>query len=57
MARPAIHPGEHLLEEIEALEFWLNLQTVYDLRLAKESTVRSIKSLPKLRRPELVHAD
>jgi addiction module HigA family antidote len=27
-------------------QFWLNLQTLYDLRLAQQKTGRSIKSLP-----------
>lgn len=96
----AIHPGEHLGEELQALdmsaaalarqlnvptnritqilngsraitgdtalrlahffgtsaEFWLNLQTLYDLRLAQEKAGKSIKALPKLRRSELIHA-
>jgi len=96
----AIHPGEHLAEELEALnmsaaelarkldvptnrvtqilngtrsvtgdtalrlahffgtspQFWLNLQTLYDLRLAQQKTGRSIKSLPRLKRREPVHA-
>jgi addiction module HigA family antidote len=91
MAIPAIHPGEHLTEELKALdmsaaelarhdvptnriaqilngtraitgdtalrlahffgtsaEFWLNLQSLYDLRLAQEKVGKSIKSLPRL---------
>jgi antitoxin HigA-1 len=96
----AIHPGEHLAEELEALElsaaelarkmnvptnrvtqilngtraitgdtalrlahffgtsaeFWLNLQSLYDLRLAEEKAGKSIKSLPRLKRREPVHA-
>lgn len=100
MSITAIHPGEHLAEELEALDmsaaelarkldvptnrvtqilngtrsitgdtalrlahffgtsarFWLNLQTLYDLRLAQRKTGRSIKSLPRLKRRELVHA-
>ena len=100
MAITAIHPGEHLAEELQALdmsaaelarqldvptnritqilngtraitgdtalrlahffrtsaEFWLNLQTVYDLRLAQEKAGRSIKALPKLKRRELIQA-
>jgi antitoxin HigA-1 len=96
----AIHPGEHLAEELEALDmsaaelarklgvptnritqilngtrsitgdtalrlahffgtspqFWLNLQTLYDLRLAQQKTGRSIKSLPRLKRREPVPA-
>ena len=100
MALTAIHPGEHLAEELEALDmsaaelarkidvptnrvtqilngtrsvtgdtalrlahffgtsaqFWLNLQTLYDLRLAQERAGKSIKALPRLKRRELVHA-
>jgi len=100
MAIPAIHPGEHLAEELKALdmsaaelarqlnvptnrvtqilngtraitgdtalrlahffctsaEFWLNLQSLYDLRLAREKTGKSIKALPTLKRHELIHA-
>jgi antitoxin HigA-1 len=99
MALTAIHPGEQLAEELEALDmsaaalarkinvptnritqilngtraitgdtalrlahffgtsaqFWLNLQSLYDLRLAQEKVGRSIKGLPKLKRRELVH--
>ena len=100
MALTAIHPGEHLAEELEALDmsaaelarkinvptnritqilngtraitgdtalrlahffgtsaqFWLNLQSLYDLRLAQEKVGKSIKALPRLKRRELVHA-
>jgi addiction module HigA family antidote len=100
MALTAIHPGEHLAEELEALnmsaaelarkidvptnrvtqilnrrraitgdtalrlahffgtsaQFWLNLQSLYVLRLAQEKSGKSIKALPTLRRGELVHA-
>ena len=100
MAVTAIHPGEHLAEELEALdmsaaelarqldvptnritqilngtraitgdtalrlahffgtsaEFWLNLQSLYELRLAHEKVGRSIKTLPTLKRRELIHA-
>jgi antitoxin HigA-1 len=100
MPLTAIHPGEHLAEELEALDmsaaelarkldvptnrvtqilngtrsitgdtalrlahffgasaqFWLNLQTLYDLRLAEEKTGRAIKSLPRLKRRETVPA-
>ena len=100
MAPTAIHPGEHLAEELQALsmsaaelarqldvptnritaiingqrsitgdtalrlahffgtsaEFWLNLQTLYDLRIAEQKAGRAIKGLPKLRRREPVHA-
>ena len=100
MAVTAVHPGEHLAEELGALDmsaaelarkldvptnrvtqilhgtrsitgdtalrlahffgtsaqFWLNLQTLYDLRLAQQKTGRAIKRLPRLKRPEPVHA-
>ena len=100
MALIAIHPGEHLAEELEALdmsaaafarqlkvptnriteiingqraitgdtalrlahffgtsaEFWLNLQSLYDLRLAKRAAGKSIKALPTLKDREPVHA-
>jgi len=100
MALTAIHPGEHLAGELEALhmsaaelarkinvptsritqiwngtraitgdtalrlahffgtsaQFWLNLQSLYDLRLAREKVGKSIKALPTLKRRELVHA-
>ena len=99
MAVTAIHPGEHLAEELEALDmsaaelarkinvptnrvtqilngtraitgdtalrlahffgtsaqFWLNLQSLYDLRLAQEKAGKSIKGLPRLKRHESVH--
>src|SRR6266446_5468660 len=94
MALTAIHPGEHLAEELEELnmsaaelarqlqvptnritaiingqraitgdtalrlahffgtsaEFWLNLQSLYDLRIAQKKVGGSIKALPKLKR-------
>ena len=94
MARNAIHPGEHLAEQLEALdmsaaelgrrlkvpanriteiingqraitgdtalrlghffhtspEFWLNLQAIYDLRLAQQKSGNAIKALPTLAR-------
>ncbi len=100
MAIAAIHPGEHLAEELEALDlsaaelarkmkvptnrvtqilngtrsitgdtalrlahffgtsaqFWLNLQSLYDLRLAEEKAGKSIKAPPRLKRREPVHA-
>jgi len=100
MPLTAIHPGEHLAEELEALDmsaaelarkldvptnrvtqilngtrsitgdtalrlahffgtsaqFWLNLQSLYDLRIAQRKAGRSIKALPRLRRNEPVHA-
>jgi addiction module HigA family antidote len=96
----AIHPGEHLAEELHALDmsaaelarklgvptnrvtqilsgtrsitgdtalrlahffgtspqFWLNLRNLYDLRLAQKKAGKSVKSLPRLKRRELVHA-
>jgi antitoxin HigA-1 len=100
VALSAIHPGEHLAEELKALdmsaaelarkidvptnrvtqilngkraitgdtalrlahffgtsaEFWLNLQSLYELRLAREKAGKSIKALPTLKRGDLVHA-
>ena|SRR5687768_5025573 len=94
MARLAIHPGEHLADELKALsmsaaelarqlgvptnrvtgivngqravtgdtalrlghffgtspEFWLNLQTLYELRVAERKTGKTIKALPTLKR-------
>jgi len=100
MTLTAIHPGEHLAEELRALDmsaaelarkidvptnrvtqilngaraitgdtalrlahffgtsaqFWMNLQSLYDLRLAQEKAGKSIKALPTLKRRELVRA-
>ena len=100
MASRAIHPGEHLAEELDALDmsaaelgrrlkvptnrvtaiingqraisgdtalrlaqffgtspqFWLNLQSLYEIRLAEEKSGRAIKKLPSLKRVEEVHA-
>lgn len=96
----AIHPGEHLAEELSELrmsaaelarqlevptnriteilngrrgvsgdtalrlahffgttaKFWLNLQSLYEIRLAQQKSGKSIKSLPTLKRLENVHA-
>ena len=98
MTIPAIHPGEHLAEELRELnmsatslarqldvptnritailngrrsitgdtalrlahffdtsaEFWLNLQKLYELRLAEEKAGNGIRSLPTLRDREPV---
>lgn len=100
MAITAIHPGEHLAEELRELrmsaaelarrldvptnriteilngrraitgdtalrlahffgttaEFWLNLQSLYEIRLAKQKSGKSIRALPKLKRLEHVSA-
>ena len=37
-------------------QFWLNLQNLYDLRLAQKKAGKSVKALPKLKRRDLVHA-
>lgn len=37
-------------------EFWLNLQSLYDLRLAQEKPGKAIKALPSLKKRELIHA-
>jgi addiction module HigA family antidote len=99
MVITAIHPGEHLAEELEALgmsaaelarqlkvptnrvtgilngqravtgdtalrlghffgtspEFWLNLQSLYDLRLADQKAGKSIRILPTLKKHAPVH--
>jgi addiction module HigA family antidote len=96
----AIHPGEHLAEELKELgmsaaelarkldvptnrvtgilngqraitgdtalrlahffgtsaEFWLNLQSLYELRIAQKKAGRSIRTLPRLNRGERVPA-
>jgi len=36
-------------------EFWLNLQSLYEIRLAEQANGKSIKSLPTLKRLEQVH--
>jgi antitoxin HigA-1 len=100
MPLTAIHPGEHLAEELEALgmsaaelarqlkvptnritailngqravtgdtalrlghffgtsaEFWLNLQSLYELRLAEKKAWKSIKVLPTLKQRTQTHA-
>jgi addiction module HigA family antidote len=100
MAPIAIHPGEHLAEELDALnmsaaelarqlkvptnrvteilngqraitgdtalrlghffgtsaEFWLNLQGLYELRLADAKSGKVIKKLPTLKRLEAAQA-
>lgn len=96
----AIHPGEHLAEELNELglsaaelarrlkvptnriteilngrraitgdtalrlahffgmtaEFWLNLQSLYEIRLARQKAGKSIKGLPTLKQMEQVRA-
>ena len=37
-------------------EFWLNLQSLYELRLAQQKAGRSIKALPTLKSRRLLHA-
>jgi antitoxin HigA-1 len=65
MPPPAIHPGEHLAEEVELPanrvtqilngtrtvtgESWLNLRRIYALRLAQGEAGKSIKALPRLK--------
>lgn len=60
MAKTAIHPGEHLAKELNELgvsaEFWLNLQILYELRLARKKVARSIEALPTLKPSERVSA-
>jgi addiction module HigA family antidote len=37
-------------------EFWLNLQSLYELRIAQKKVGKSIKALPRLKHPERVPA-
>jgi antitoxin HigA-1 len=37
-------------------EFWVNLQSVYDLRIAQQQTGKAIKALHTLRRVTTLHA-
>src|SRR5690242_17528310 len=37
-------------------EFWLNLQSLYEIRVAAQKTGRSIQELPTLKRVEHAHA-
>lgn len=36
-------------------QFWLNLQSLYELRLAQEKAGKSIRTLPRLKRHDPVH--
>src|ERR1700681_38969 len=100
MAVTAVHPGEHLAEELKEVgmsaaelarkldvptnrvtailngqravtgdtalrlahffgtspEFWLNLQSLYEIRLAQKKLGKAIKGLPTLKQSELVRA-
>ena len=100
MARTAIHPGEHLAEELSELgisaaelarqlgvptnriteilnrrraitgdtalrlahffgtsaEFWLNLQSLFELRVAQKKIGKSVRRLPTLKHFEQVRA-
>lgn len=37
-------------------EFWLNLQSLYELRMAQKKAGKSIRSLPRLKRSERIPA-
>ena len=37
-------------------QFWLNLQSLYELRLAEDKAGRAIRKLPTLKRAEQAHA-
>jgi len=37
-------------------EFWLNLQSLYEIRLAERRSGKSIRALPRLKRVEQMHA-
>jgi len=45
-----------LISSGTSAEFWLNLQSLYELRLAQQKVGKSIKAPPRLKRRELVHA-
>ena len=36
-------------------EFWINLQSPYDLRIAQQTTGKAIKGLPTLKRITALH--
>jgi addiction module HigA family antidote len=100
MAQTAIHPGEHLAEELSELgmsaaefarqigvptnriteimnrrrgisgdtalrlahffgttpELWLNLQSLYEIRVAEQKSGKSIRALPTLKHADRAHA-
>ncbi len=37
-------------------EFWLNLQSLYEIRIAQQKSGKAIKALPRLKRLEQIHA-
>jgi antitoxin HigA-1 len=37
-------------------EFWLNLQSLYEIRIAQQKSGKAIKALPRLKRLEQAHA-
>jgi len=37
-------------------EFWLNLQSLYEIRLAEKESGKSIRALPRLKRLQRAHA-
>jgi len=37
-------------------EFWLNLQSLYEIRLAQKKAGKAIRGLPTLKRSDPVHA-
>jgi addiction module HigA family antidote len=37
-------------------EFWLNLQSLYELRIAQQKAGKVIRDLPRLKRPERLRA-
>jgi DNA-directed RNA polymerase specialized sigma24 family protein len=57
MDTPAKNPSKAGVRDPEqGAEFWLNLQSLYDLRLAEEKAGKFIRALPTLRRRKVVHA-
>jgi|SRR5580700_957273 addiction module HigA family antidote len=37
-------------------EFWINLQSLYELRLAEKKSGKSIRALPRLKQPQRISA-
>ena len=59
LKRPAGDHGRHGVAPGhffgKTAEFWLNLQSIYELRLAERKAGKSIKSLPTLKHVQHAH--
>jgi plasmid maintenance system antidote protein VapI len=49
------HCVSHIIFGTSA-EFWLNLQSLYEIRIAQQKSGKSIKGLPTLKQFEQAHA-